>query len=304
MARMQEIDHAIKTLLTRKANIILDLAFGSRRTITLKGLADSQINIPELRADKALIVEDRGKISYLICEAMLQPKRNKLLSFALKTLGNQYLLKKPSLLVILYLEQGKYTSFPNGFENRLGDLATQFTCSTILLWEHEARILNGELKEFAPFLPLLHRRRDPRIIKVQKKLLAQLSDPELREDLTAATILVDIRAFGAKVVFSEFTKKELSMLKETSFVQDWLTESLQKGEREGKREGKLEGKLSVIEIILKQKLGALSPRLRSQLQKLDDKKLDRLTVKLQQITSEKDLQAWLKNGVSRPVSHY
>jgi len=292
---MQEIDHAIKTLLTRNANSVLDLAFGSRRTIKLKGMADSQINIPELRADKAVIVEDQGKISYLICEAMLQPKRNKLLSFALKTLGNQYLLKKPSLLVILYLEQGKYTSFPNGFENRLGDLSTQFTCSTILLWEHEARILNGELKEFAPFLPLLHRRRDSRIIKVQRKLLAQLSDPELREDLTAATILIDIRAFGAKVVLSEFTKKELTMLKETSFVQDWLTESLQKGEREGK--------LSVIEIILKQKLGALSPRLRNQLQKLDDKKLDRLTVKLQQITSERDLQAWLKNGVSRPVSH-
>jgi predicted transposase YdaD len=180
----------------------------------------------------------------------------------------------------------------------VGDLATQFTCSTILLWEHETRILSGELKEFAPFLPLLHRRRDPRIIKVQKMLLAQLSDPELREDLTAAAILVDIRAFGTKVVLSEFTKKELSMLKDTSFVQDWLTESLQKG----KLEGKLEGKLSVIEIILQQKLGALSPRLRSQLQKLDNKKLDRLTVKLQQITSQKDLQTWLKNGASRHAS--
>jgi len=62
---MQEIDHAIKTLLTRNANSVLDPAFGKRRTIRLKGIADSQINIPELRADKALIVEDRGKISYL-----------------------------------------------------------------------------------------------------------------------------------------------------------------------------------------------------------------------------------------------
>jgi len=210
---MQEIDHAIKTLLTRNANSILDLAFGSQRTIKLKGLADSQINIPELRADKTLVVEDRGKISYLICEAMLQPKRNKLFSFALKTLGNQYLLKKPSF------------------------------------------------------------------------------------------ILIDIRAFGAKIVLSEFTKKELSMLKETSFVQEWLNETAKESLQKGWQEGRQEGKRSVVEIILKQKLGALPPRLRGQLQKLDDKKLDRLTVKLPQIMSQKDLQAWLKNGTSRHVSH-
>jgi len=234
---MQEIDHAIKTVLTRNADSVLDLAFGSRRTIKLMGLADPQINIPELRADKVLIVKERGKIKYLICEAMLQPKRHKLLSFALKTLGNQYLLKKPSL----------------------------------------------------------RKHRDPRTIKVQRKLLAQIADPELREDLTAATILVAIRAFGAKVVRAEFTKKELHMVKKVSFVQDWLTESLQQGQRQGQQEGKL----SVIEIILRQKLGALSPRLRSQLQKLDN----RLTVKLQQITSQKDLQGWLKNGASRHASH-
>ncbi len=296
---MQEIDHAIKTLLTRNPDSILDLAFGNRRTIKLKGLADSQINIPELRTDKTLIVEERGKIRYVICEAMLQPKRSKLLSFALKTLGNQYLLKRPSLLVILYLEKGRSASFPDSFENRVGDLTTQFSCSKILLWEHEARILSGELKEFAPFLPLLHKHRDPRIIKTQKRLLMQLSDPELREDLTAAAILVDLRVFGTKTVLAEFTQRELNMLKETSFVQDWLIQR----EKKGRIEGKQEGKLSIVEIILKQKLGALSPQLRGQLQKLDDKKLDRLTVKLPKISSPADLQAWLKNGASRRARH-
>jgi predicted transposase YdaD len=295
---MQEIDHVFKTVLTRKPNIFLDLLFGRKRKTKLKEVADSQINIPELRADKALVVEDKGEIHHLICEAMLQPRRKKLLNFALKAFGNQYLFKKPTVLVIVYLAKGKYASFPEGFENRIGGLLTQFQCATIKLWEHEARILSGELKEFAPFLPLFYKRPDRRLIKFQKKLLAQTIDPELYADLTAATILIDIRAFGAEIVLAEFTKKELRMLKDTSFVQDWLTESRQKG----KLEGKLEGKLSVIEIILQQKLGALSPRLRSQLQKLDNKKLDRLTVKLQQITSQKDLQTWLKNGASRHPS--
>jgi len=42
---MQEIDHAIKTVLTRKPNSVLDLIFGSRRSIRLKEVADSQINM-------------------------------------------------------------------------------------------------------------------------------------------------------------------------------------------------------------------------------------------------------------------
>ncbi len=296
---MQEFDHAIKTVVTLKPNTVLDLAFGKQRTIKLKGVTDTQINIPELRADKVLLIEDRGKIRYLICEAMLQPRRGKLLGFALKTFGNQYLLKKPSLLLIIYLEKGRYASFPDSFENRVGDLSTQFACSKILLWEHEARILSGELVEFTAFLPLFHKRRDPRTIKVQKKLLAQVSDPKLREGLTAATILVDIKVFGMEIVEAEFTKKELNMLKKTGFVQGWLNDS----EIKGRREGWQEGKLSVVEIILKQKFGALSPRLRGQLQKLDGKKLDRLTLKLEQIANQRELQAWLKNGASRHTSH-
>jgi hypothetical protein len=299
---MQEIDRAIKIVLTQNPNSVLDLAFGSRRTIRLKAIADSQINLPELRADKALVVEEAGKVRYLIFEAMLQPQQRKLLGFALKTFGNQYLLKKPTVLVIVYLRKGKYASFPDGFENRVGGLSTQFRCTKILLWEHEARIVSGELKEFAPFLPLFRKHPGPAFIKVQKKLLTQITDPELRADLTAAAILVDIRVFGAKVVVSHFTKKELTMLKETDFIREWLSESLQEGKREGKREGnregKREGKLSILEIILAQKFGALSSQLRSQLLKLDEKKLDRLTLKLQNITSRKDLQAWLRNGAS------
>jgi len=145
-----------------------------------------------------------------------------------------------------------------------------------------------------------------RTIKVQRKLLTQPPNQKLREGLMAATILVDIRVFGMKIVEAEFTKKELNMLKKTSLVQGWLNDSeikgRQEGKREGRQEGRQEGKLSVVEILLKQKLGVLSPRLRGQLQKLDGKKLDRLTLRLQQMSNRRDLQAWLKNGASRHVS--
>jgi hypothetical protein len=64
--------------------------------------------------------------------------RGRLLGFALKTFGNQYLLKKPSLLLIIYLEKGRYASFPDSFENRGGDLSTQFACSKVLLFETQS----------------------------------------------------------------------------------------------------------------------------------------------------------------------
>jgi hypothetical protein len=60
---------------------------------------------------------------------------------------------------------------PDGFENRIGGLSTQFQCTKILLWEHEARILSGELKEFTPFLGLFRKQPDPAVIPVQKKII-------------------------------------------------------------------------------------------------------------------------------------
>ncbi len=133
----------------------MDLTFGSQRKTKLKEIADPQINIPELRADKAVIVEEQGKEYCIIYEAMLQPDQ-----------------------------------------------------------------------------------------------------------------------------------KELKMLKETSIVQEWLTESQQ------------EGKLSLLEVILAQKLGALSPELMKKLQKLNDAQLNRLGLALHRINSRKALQAWLQNGAS------
>jgi hypothetical protein len=89
---MQEIDQAIKTVLTLKPDCFLDLIFGSKRTIKLKTIADSQINVPELRTDKALLVKEGRLTGYLIYEAMLRPKPDELPKFALKALGMQYML--------------------------------------------------------------------------------------------------------------------------------------------------------------------------------------------------------------------
>jgi hypothetical protein len=305
---MQDIDRAFKTVLALKPDCVMNLLFGSQRQTVLKEITDPQINVPELRADKALVIEDCGKTCYLLCEAMIQPDRSELPTFALKALGMQYMLGKPVIVVIVYLEKGKYTAFPESFENRVGHLSNQFVLAKILLWEHEARILSGELKEFAPFLPLFYEQPDPGLMDVQQSLLAQISDPKLHADLIATAIVVDIRTWGTQLVLAKFAK-EVNMLKETSVVQDWLTQSQQegwqKGQQEGwqkgQQEGQKEGKFSLLQIILAQKLGTISPDLSSKLHQLSSEQLDRLGVALLNINSQQELQAWLSNGAAQEL---
>ena len=295
---MQDIDNAFKTAVALNPDDALDLLFGRGRQVKLQAMSDPQINVPELRADKALLVEDGGQMCYILFEAMLQPDRSQLPTFAFKALGMQYVQAKPVIVVIVYLEKGRYATFPDSFENRFGNFSNQFVLAKVLLWEHEARILNGELKVFLPFLPLFHERPDPGLMDVQLDLLGQIADPKLRADLMALAIVIDIRAWGTEVVLTKFVK-EINMLKETSIVQDWMTKSRQDGWQEGRQEGHKEGQLALLQIILARKVGLIAPGLASQLRQLSSKQLDRLGEALLTINSAQDLEVWLRNGVTK-----
>jgi len=171
-----------------------------------------------------------------------------------------------------------------------------------------------------PFLSLLYEQPDPSLMDEQINLLSQIADPKLRADLLTTTIIVNIRTFGREVVLAKFVK-EINMLKETSLVQGWMTESRQEGWQEGQKEGwqegqkegwqegqkegwqegqkegQKQGKLVVLQSILSQKFGALAPSVLLKLQSLSNEQLDRLTLTLLNIASHEELQALLANGV-------
>ncbi len=302
---MQDLDNAFKTALTLQPNCWLDLLFTKERNVVFKEITDPQINLPELRGDKALVVEEDGEVCYIMFEAMLRPEPEKLPTFALKALGMQYIQKRRVLVAIVYLEKGRYASFPAGFENRVDGVANQYQLSKILLWEHKDRILSGELKELAPFLALLDEQSAPAIMDTQKGLLNQISDPKLQSDLLAIAMVVDARVFGYDLVFEKF-KKEVNMLKESSFVQDWLDEKYRegelngelKGEIKGEIKGKIEGKRLLLQSILTQKFGNLAPELLLKLQLSSNEQLDRLGAIVLSLNSIDELQAWLSNGAA------
>lgn len=302
---LHDIDRAFKTMLALTPGCFLDLLFGRKREIVLKELADPQINLPELRGDKVLLVRERRRVYAVILEAMLHPKRAQLPTFALKALALQYLLKVPALVVIVYLEKEKHAVFPDSFEIRLGAMSNEFRLASVRLWEYEARILSGELRELAPFLPLFHRKPDPQLIAVQRELLQGVADPKLRANLLATAMIVDIRSFGMAVVQAHFMK-EVHMLKRTSIVESWLKESFEKGKREGRLEGKLEGKLegrhlaqlSLVQKMLKQKFRRIPAELQARLRELDDMHLEQLSLALLNMRTVKELDLWLRNGAA------
>jgi hypothetical protein len=109
---MFEIDRAVKVLLSKYPEKFLDLFFGQKRGVVFQGVEDPQINIPERRADKVWLISDHGKNVAVHLEAMLEPKQSELGNFKTKNALLEEALKRPVVTVILYLEKGKYETFP------------------------------------------------------------------------------------------------------------------------------------------------------------------------------------------------
>ncbi len=282
---MQDIDRVFKALLGLQPNSFLDLLFGHERKIVLKEVADPQINLPELRGDKVFVVEENGTAFNIILEAMLRPAVEELPTFELKARGMQYLTKRPTMVVIVYLEKGRYASFPDSFEIRHGAFANQIELARVLLWEYELRITSGELKELAPFLSLFKDQPDPDVIDTQIALLHQIADTKIQNDLISLAAVIDVRVFGLSIVIEKFRTEE-RMLKESSIVQEWV------------HEGMVESKLALLQSILAKKFGDLTPDLADKLHQLELTELDRLGPALLDFHSLDDLKTWLNNAAS------
>jgi hypothetical protein len=81
-------------------------------------------------------------------------------------------------------------------------------------------------------------------------------------------------------------KEQLPMVKEISFVREWLDESEQKGKR------------SLLLAQLAKRFGALSPELQEQINQLGGAKLDGLSLTILDLKDVQELKSWLANGTA------
>lgn len=303
---MFEIDRAIKVLLGDYPEKCLDLFFGQDRQVVFQGVEDPQINIPERRTDKVWLVSEQGKDAAIHIEAILEPKTSELPDFYIKNALLEAVLKRPVVTVLLYLEKGKYQTFPYIYERRVGVFTDSHVFARVLLWEYKARILSGEFKELAPLLVLFEDEPSLTILDQEKQLIAEFPDEQERKDLFGVAILVACRKFEDELVRQIF-KEQLPMVQEISFVREWLEEREQKGREEGREkgreEGREEGKKLLLLTLLTKKFGTLSPELQKQVNQLSGTKLDNLSSALLDLNNLDELRIWLENGAITPSAN-
>ncbi len=239
---MNEIDYAIKTVCETFPNCFLDLFYGRERKVVLKNVEDAQIQIPEHRADKIWRVEEEGQEGFLVLEAITAPDKRVLRRFNLKNAALQVYFELPIITVLVYVERGKYATFPTGYEQTMGSLRNQHGFERVLLWEHADRIRSGELKELAPFLPLFEDDPDPQILEVEKQLIETIAEPTRQMELKAIAALIAARKFQEEII-KQFLKLEFPMIRETTIFKEWFDHVRTEGLTEGITAGEFKGEL-------------------------------------------------------------
>jgi len=290
---MFELDRAMKILAGRYPQVFQQLLFGANPNIRFEKVEDCAINIPEHRADKIFSFFEGGKRKLVSFEFVTQPDRSDLQRFHAKNglLTVSYLVEV--VTVIVYLERGRYRTFPDEYIARIGNAITKTQFSRILLWDYKDRIKSGELRELAPLLVLLEERPTQQTILAEKALIKEVADEREQGDLLALAIMVAFRKFKDSVI-KELFYEEYNMLKESTFVKEWIQEGWEKGRNEGRTEGRTEGQIRIILKLLEQILGRVSTELREKIHSLSDTDIEKLSEDLLRMKNVTDLEEWLQ----------
>ena len=110
-----------------------------------------------------------------------------------------------------------------------------------MLWEFKERIESGELLELAPLLPLFYQKPNLELLEKERELIQKASDFQQRSDLITLAMMVAFRKYETQFI-QEFFKKEHQILKESTFVKEWIKEGWEKGIKEGKKRDWKKGK--------------------------------------------------------------
>lgn len=230
------IDRSVKALFRECPDAILRLAGipVERQQIRVE---DPNINLPELRADQVfLIAEASDSASAIYLEYQLEPDPALLPAWSAKWGGLLKQLKMPVVLLAVYLERGDRATFPDRLWLQVGPVETELRFTAIRLWEHAARIRNGELPELAPLLVLCEPTPTEATIREEVALIhASGLSQETQAELLGIALLVASRQFARELLRPIF-EEDLKMIQDLGIVGDWLIEREARGEVKSARE--------------------------------------------------------------------
>ena len=219
------LDRCLKVL-TRRAYPAVFRLLGAEVDPARVRFENVALNLPEHQADDLLVVDTphRRDRWALMLERQTRPDPKQLLSWRFKAAAASLTLRCPVILAVLYLERGRYATFPDREEIHCGGLRNTYEFEAVCLWEHTERIVRGDLPELAPLLLLASEKRTEAVLQQERRLILDLPvTPEQRRDLLAVAMMVGRRYFTAETLRRIF-QEELAMLKEADFIEEWVEE--------------------------------------------------------------------------------
>jgi hypothetical protein len=143
----------------------------------------------------------------------------------------------PVIPVAIYLERANYNNLPQAYVVELNSLVvTSFTYQVVKLWDYYEAISQGRLKEFAPLLSMLAEKKDVSVLYRTKELILAEPDSKRRADSLSIALTVAERYFDRETLMRLFREEILMYVKESSFVQEWYNEGVEKGIEKGRIE--------------------------------------------------------------------
>src|SRR5436190_8383301 len=132
-------------------------------------------------------------------------------------------------MTVVYLTRGSHSRFPAAYMVGGEGLTNEYRFHTLRLWEHANRIRGGELPELAPLLVLCEDVPTEQTLQEERQLILGLPvDPSVRTELLAVAQTVGSRYFPRHVLERLF-QEELQMLKEASFIDEWIEQGRAQG---------------------------------------------------------------------------
>ena len=237
---MNVFDRVLKVLARNYPERFLQLAVPATPAQLIGTLENVDLAIPEERVDFVHRLDDEGQEKLLHIEFQTGHRSDvpeRVFIYA-ALLTRQFRL--PVITLVVYLAPRR-SSPPTAYEVRLGDaVMNRFEYSAVCLWEHVAEIQTGRWPELAPLLVMLVDRPDEQVLAQERMLILQEQDRRKRADLLACAVTIGARFFD-KTFLWRFFREEVEMMREATFIEDWLEEELQRGREQGLQQGLQQG---------------------------------------------------------------
>ena len=236
MAKFNLFDQTLKIIARNYAGTFLQLAFPGLAIRLLGTVENVELALPSRPVDFVHRVEYESQEYILHLEFQYEHEAG----FRQRMCGYYGLLTEqfqlPVLSLALYLNPRKAT-IPNEYAVGLGlHPVNRFVYPVLRLWDYTEDIRAGKYRELAPLLVMLVNNPTADLLEEERALVLAEPEPKKRADLLSLAVTMAARYFEKDFLW-RFFRKELDIMREATFIEDWIEEGMEKGRLEGLQQG-------------------------------------------------------------------